>query len=389
MAHKRSQNEGSVYFYKRLNKWAAQITIEGKRKSKYFDKKGDALKWLREMQNQIDQGLTLKGLDLTLAEFLDRWLEMKKGTVKENTLYDYRNYINRDILPLLGNLKVAEVAPDHVQQLISAKHQQGLATASVLRIFRILNAAFKYAVRLGIIPRNPADVVDRPRQRRKEMKVWDETQVISFISSIEGTRWEALFYVAVTTGLRRGEILGLKWTDLDWVSRNLTIQRQVTTVAGKGLQFHPPKSAAGRRVVVLGERDIEKLQKHVHLQEQMKAFAGDRWQEHGLIFPSTKGTILSPWNVYKAFKELSKKAGLPEIRLHDLRHTAATLMLKQGVHPKIVQERLGHSDIALTLNTYSHVLPTLQNEAAAKLDELLTPIEYKDVVSVGNLGGAS
>ena len=153
------------------------------------------------------------------------------------------------------------------------------------------------------------------------------------------------------------------------------------------LQFHPPKSAAGRRVVVLGERDIEKLKQHVHIQEEMKAFAGDRWQENGLIFPSMKGTLLNPYNIYHTFKEFAKKARLPEIRLHDLRHTAATLMLKQGVHPKIMQERLGHSDITLTLNTYSHVLPTMQNEAAAKLDELLTPIVYyKEVILFSNIG---
>lgn len=311
---------------------------------------------------------------------------MKKGTVKENTIYDYRSYIRRDILPILADLKVAEIHPDHVQQLIGIKYKQGLATASVLKIYMILNAALMQAVRLGIIMRNPADAVDRPKPQRKEMRVWDENQVMSFIAAFEGSRWEALFYLAVTTGLRRGEIVGLKWTDLDWISRQLTIQRQVRTVPGKGLQFHPPKSAAGRRRIVLGERDIEKLKQQVFVQEEMKAFAGDRWEENGLIFPSTIGTILSPWNVYRVFKRLSRKAGLPDIRLHDLRHTAATLMLKQGVHPKIVQERR-HSDIALTLNTYSHVLPSLQNEAAAKLDELLTPIEYKDVISIGNLGG--
>lgn len=377
MARKRSQNTGSVYRYRNGN-WAAQFPIEGRRKTKYFDRLSEANKWLREMENQVDQGLTLRGLDLTLAEYFVSWLENKKGSVDETTIYDYGGYVKRDIVPLLGAIKLADLRPDQIQQLLGMKGQQGLQASTVLKIFNIINTALKQAVKLGIISRNPADSVERPRLQRKEMKVWDETQVMHFIATLTGTRWEALFYMAVTTGLRRGEILALRWSDFDWVSRKLNIQRQIRTVKGKGLQERPPKSAAGLRVVELGERDIEKLKKHVDIQQRMKELAGDRWKENGLIFPSTIGTFLSPWNYYTKFIEFSKKAGLPEIRLHDLRHTAATLMLKHDVHPKIVQERLGHADIAITLNTYSHVLPSLQSEAAAKLDEALTPIEFED-----------
>ena len=379
MARKRSQNTGSVYRY-RNDRWAAQFPIEGKRKTKYFDRLSDANKWVREMQNKVDEGLTLRGLDLTLAEYFESWLENKKVSVNETTVHDYRGYVKRDIVPILGSIKLAELRSDHIQHLLGMKAKQGLESATVLKIFRILNTALKQAVKLGIISRNPADSVERPKIQRKEMKVWDETQVMHFISTLAGTRWEALFYMAVTTGLRRGEILALRWSDFDWVSRKLNIQRQIRTVKGKGLQIRPPKSAAGRRVVILGERDIEKLKKHVDIQEQMKVWAGDRWKENGLIFPSTIGTFLSPWNYYAKFKELSKKASLPEIRLHDLRHTAATIMLKHDVHPKIVQDRLGHADISTTLNRYSHVLPSFQSEAAAKLDEALTPIEFEDYI---------
>jgi integrase len=184
--------------------------------------------------------------------------------------------------------------------------------------------------------------------------------------------------VAVTTGLRQGEILGLKWSDLDWDTRRIHVQRQVQRRKGEGLVFCEPKSASGRRVIVLGQSTIDKLREYKNIQQHERMLAGDKWQEHDLMFPSPIGKPLDPSNIVKAYKHSLKAAGLPEIRFHDLRHSAATLMLQQGINPKIVQERLGHSDISLTLNTYSHVLPHMQEEAAEKMDELLTLIEVGD-----------
>ena len=167
----------------------------------------------------------------------------------------------------------------------------------------------------------------------------------------------------------------MKWSYLDWNARRLQIQRQVQRVKGEGLIFAEPKSAAGRRSIVLGKATLEKLHEQFNAQQLERQFAGARWHENDLIFPSTIGTPLDLHNLLKSFKELLQKGGLPIIRFHDLRHTAATLMLKQGVHPKIVQERLGHADITLTLNTYSHVLPSMQEEAAEKLDILITLVD--------------
>ncbi len=189
------------------------------------------------------------------------------------------------------------------------------------------------------------------------------------------SRNAAYFYLAITTGLRQAELFGLKWSDLDWETLRLQVQRQVQRVRGNGLIFTDPKTATGRRVVILGKSTKTVLQNHLKRQQLERKFAGDKWIDNDLIFTSTIGTPVDHRNLFREFKKLLKEAGLPEIRFHDLRHTAATLMLQQNIHPKVVQERLGHSDISLTLNTYSHVLPGMQEEAAEKMDRLLTPIE--------------
>ena len=203
-------------------------------------------------------------------------------------------------------------------------------------------------------------------------------KVRQLIQVAESKRMGILFWAAVTTGLRQGELIGLKWSDLDWKTRSIQIQRQVQRRTGEGLVFCEPKSASGRRVIVLGKSTIERLREHKNIQVKDRILLEEKWQDYDLIFPSPIGTPLDPSNVLKVYKDCLNEAGLPNLRFHDLRHTAATLMLQQGINPKIVHERLGHSDISLTLNTYSHVLPPMQEEAAEKMDELLTLIEVSD-----------
>jgi len=252
---------------------------------------------------------------------------------------------------------------------------KGVSARTVLLTHSVLHKALNQALKLGLIGRNPAQAVSRPKVSYKEMRVLTSDEARTFLSAAEGTRYRALFHLALHTGMREGELLGLKWDDLDWVTRQLQVKRQLQVMPGKGLVFAEPKTAAGRRTIVLSKSMVEKLREHLDDQNQDRQKAREKWHENGLIFPTTIGTPMAARNMYEDFRKLLKRIDLPLIRFHDLRHTATTLMLQRGVHPKIVQERLGHADISMTLNTYSHVLPSMQAEAAEKLDELLTPIE--------------
>jgi integrase len=222
--------------------------------------------------------------------------------------------------------------------------------------------------------------VIKPKLNKKDMMVLDENQVQSFLLAAGESRYQMIYFLTIATGLREGELLGLYSSDIDWVNRRIQIKHKLQRLPqGKGLAFSEPKSRAGRRVIIVGSVVLEKLRKHLNQQQLVRQFAGDRWQDNDLVFPSSIGTPMEWRNMVWDIKGTLQRAGLPNLRFHDLRQTAATLMLKEGIHPKVVQERLGHSQISLTLDTYSHELPSMQEEAAEKLDQLLTPIS----ISVG------
>lgn len=296
-------------------------------------------------------------------------------SVRPKTAQQYEQIANQYIAPVIGRIKLRELRPDHIQALYNANLGEGKSTRTILLIHAVLHRSLNQALSWGLIARNPVDGTTHPKIRRKEMKTLTDSQVRDLIRAVKGSRFEALYLLAVSTGLREGELLGLKWSDLDWTTRRLQVQRQLQRLRGSGLVFSEPKSQAGKRAVFLSTTVISRLKSHRVIQAYLRLFAGEHWQEKDLVFPSTIGTPWDPRNLYKHFKILLKEAKLPDIRFHDLRHTAATLMLQQGIHPKVVQERLGHADISLTLNTYSHVLLDIQEEAAEKFDLLLVPHE--------------
>jgi integrase len=374
MAKKRSQGEGSVY-KRKDGLWVAQVTIQGKHVSKYFKMQSEARIWLQSTRTQIQDGLTLAGAQTFLKDFLEHWLKSYASSVRPNTIRSYAGVIQYHILPALGNIKLKDLSIDRIQMFYNNETENGTSPRMVQYIHSVLRRSLNFALRWGLLVRNPALGAIRPKLLKTEMKTLNGDQVRVFLSAAKGTRNEALFWIAVSTGLREGEILGLKWSDLDWKTKRLQVKRQLQRLKGEGLVLTEPKSAAGKRLIILSSATLTVLQKHLNLQQEEKMFAGENWQENDLIFPSTLGTPLDPSNMSKDFKDTLKMARLPNIRFHDLRHTAASLMLLQGIHPKIVQERLGHSDISLTLNTYSHVIPTMQEEAAEKMDEILVPIE--------------
>jgi len=374
MSKKRAQGEGSVY-KRKDGLWVAQVTIQGKHVSKYFKMQSEARIWLQSTRTQIQDGLTLAGAQTFLKDFLEHWLKSYASSVRPNTIRSYAGVIQYHILPALGNIKLKDLSIDRIQMFYNNETENGTSPRMVQYIHSVLRRSLNFALRWGLLVRNPALGAIRPKLLKTEMKTLNGDQVRVFLSAAKGTRNEALFWIAVSTGLREGEILGLKWSDLDWKTKRLQVKRQLQRLKGEGLVLTEPKSAAGKRLIILSSATLTVLQKHLNLQQEEKMFAGENWQENDLIFPSTLGTPLDPSNMSKDFKDTLKMARLPNIRFHDLRHTAASLMLLQGIHPKIVQERLGHSDISLTLNTYSHVIPTMQEEAAEKMDEILVPIE--------------
>ncbi len=378
MAKKRGQGEGSV-FKRKDGLWVAQITIEtGRQKSKYFHSQKEARDWLKLTQTQIDNGLNLSAANVDFATFLNKWYDAHKLSIRLNTSINYRRMLDHHIIPAMGKMKLKDIRPDHIQGFYTAEMKAGTSKAVIGIIHSVLHIAFGQAMKWGLIGRNPVEAVIKPKNKSKEIKPLDENQARAFLSIVSSTRYDAIFWMAITTGLRQGELLGLRWSDLDWRSKQIQVQRQIQRVPKEGLVFSEPKSKSGKRTIVLSDEMIEKLHKHIDIQDMERSIAGNRWKENDLIFSSSIGTSIDRRNLFEEFKGFLKKVGLPNIRFHDLRHTAATLMLKQGVHPKIAQERLGHSNISITLNTYSHVLPSMQEEMANKLDELLMPINVSD-----------
>jgi len=373
---KRAGGEGSVF--KRGNRWVAQVGTGKNRETKYFGTQKEANAWRHKMIEQRLQGMVFGGSKVSLSKFLDEWLVVARTSVRPNTFQQYSQVVHQHINPFLGEIVLKDLRPDHVQSLYTSKLGNGVSPNTTRMIHAVIHRALNHALKLGLVYRNVADSVTRPKVVRKEMKTLNDYQVRQLIQVAESEQMGLLLWVAVVTGLRQGELLGLKWSDLDWTSRRIQVQRQVQRRKGDGLVFCEPKSASGRRVIVLGKSTIGKLREHKNSQLKERILLGEKWQDYDLIFPSPIGTPLDPSNILKAYKNCLKRAGLPNLRFHDLRHSAATLMLQQGVNPKIVSEHLGHSDISLTLNTYIHVLPPMQEEAAEKMDDLLTLIEVSN-----------
>ena len=276
---------------------------------------------------------------------------------------------------LLGKLKLSELQPYHIMRVYNDLKDQEHSQRNVQLVHSVLRRSLVMAMQQGLIGRNPTKAIAPPRVIQKEMKVLDDNQVRQLLITAHGNRYEALYHLAVTTGLRKGELLGLKWEDINWASNTLQVKRQLQRSQGGGWVFSSPKTKAGRRMIQLGSETMKLLvthRKHQDLERQ-----NTDWQEHEMVFPSMVGTPTNQRNLHKFFKRLLKKAGLPDIRFHDLRHTAATLMLMNGIPLLVVTRRLGHSKPSVTLDIYGHYLPGMQEKAANLMDELVTPIATK------------
>ena len=292
----------------------------------------------------------------TLGGFLrDEWLPAVRAKIRPTTYVGYEGHVRRYLIPGLGDRALDEIVPSDLNRLY-AQLLTKLRPATVRGIHATIRSALRDAVKWGLLEHNPAERADPPKQAHGEMTVWSAAELSTFLETVRDHSLYPLWVTLAMTGLRRGEALGLRWTDVDLERRQLQI-RQTLLQAGSQVLVGKPKTARGRRVVVIDERTAAVL-------DQMPRFGE-------LVFCHHDGRNLHPGEVTKVFLTLVDASGLRRIRLHDLRHTHATLALQAGVHPKIVSERLGHSSIAFTLEVYSHALPTLQVEAAAKIAALI------------------
>ena len=372
---KRGANEGSIY--KRSDgRWAATINLgwqDGKRKRKtyYATTRREVQEQLKVALRDQQQSLPVASDRLTVRQFLDTWLiESVKSTVRPRTFQSYSELVRVHLGPGLGRIPLSKLSPDDVQKLINRKLASGLSPRRVQYIHAVLRRALGQAEKWGRVQRNVAKLVDTPRVQKVEIKPFSPEEARRFLQAIKGDRNETLYILAIAVGLRQGEILGLSWPDIELEECQITVRNTLQKIDGV-YQLVEPKSVKSRRTLALPEIVIEALWVHRGNQIADQLKAGTRWQETDLVFTSGNGTPINRHNLTRDFQALLKRAGLPKQRFHDLRHTAASLLLAQNVQPRDLMEILGHSQISLTMNTYSHVMPSALREAATRMDSIL------------------
>ncbi len=365
---RRGKNEGTIY--KRENgSWRAQISYTGKRFSKDFRRKSDADFWLREMRGEIAHGRVLWGGSITLGDFLMDWLGQHKSALREKTAHQYSSLILKHIQPYFGQSKIKDLTPIGVDKYYLALQEGGVGIRTIHIIHHILHAALDNAVRYGLLTSNPTQGASLPAYRFNEMQVLNKEQVSRFLNAARSSSSYALYHLALVTGMRMGELLGLNWSDIDWESGLISVHRQRQYVPGEGITLVEPKTRYGRRTIKVGDTSLRILQAFKKVLNEKKKAAGDRWQEMDLVFPNSVGKAGDPSNIRLGFNQILEKAEIPRIRFHDLRHTAATIYLNHRIPVIVVSHILGHSRPSVTLDLYGHVLSDMQTEAASVMEK--------------------
>lgn len=348
------------------------VTVEAANKSEAEAK-------LREILHQIDTNTYVDPGKMTMEDLLKRWLnDYCESNLRKTTQDGYKVIIEKHLIPGLGHIKLSKLKPIHIQEYYSKTLKSGradgkgtvLSPTTVLHHHRLLHKVFDTAVKWQLLARNICDAVEPPKAKRYKANVYDEEASAKLLKVSENTELYMPILLAMATGLRRGELLALRWSDFDPKKRILIVDEALLNTSG-GPSFDDPKTEESRRAVTLPETIVCELLTHEEKQVLAKEEAGDLWIDSDLICCREDGRKWHPGTFSDNFKRLLEKYGLPRIRFHDLRHTHASLLLRQGVHPKVVSERLGHSRIGITMDLYSHVLPGMQDEAAKQLDSTL------------------
>lgn len=305
------------------------------------------------------------------APYLTSWLEATRASVRPATARRYEQYVRVHAAPTLARIPLTRLTAQHLQALYAERLAAGSSATTVAHLHAVLHRALEQATLWGMCARNVAVVATPPRISRRQMTALSPDQARALLAAIVGDRREALYVLALTSGMRQGELLGLRWADVDLDRRSVYVHASLQRSA-EGMAFVEPKTSRSRRQISLTDAATAALRRHRTTQLEERLALGAAWNDLDLVFPNTIGRPLEASNVLKGFRGTLERVGTPRIRFHDLRHTAATLLLAQGVHPKIVSEMLGHSQIAVTLDLYLHVTPTMQRGAAAAMDALLS-----------------
>lgn len=368
----RGKHEGTLY-QRENGSWRAQICHMGERLSKDFRDETDARLWLRDVRSDIDHGRTIGGGSIILCNFLDNWLAQHRFSLREKTSHQYGSIISKHITPFLGGLALQELSLLGVENYYSLLQERGVGIRTIQIIHNILHASLEKAVRYGMIGSSPTQGATLPVYRFDEMQVLSKEQVRRFLASASHSSSYAFFHLALVTGMRMGELLGLKWSDIDWYSGTITIQRQKQYVPGVGWNLVEPKTRFGRRTIKVGEATLQNLRSHKRIVDNQKRNAGQRWTDIDLVFPNSVGKPRDASNIRLEFNQVLDQAGIPRIRFHDLRHTAASILLNHKIPVIVVSRILGHSRPSVTLDLYGHVLGDMQDEAAQVMENALNP----------------
>lgn len=375
MAGKRGHGEGSIY-QRAEGRWCAQLTLPGgKRKYLYGKTRREVAQALARLQRDVQDGLPVADGRQTLTTWLESWLDMiTPPAVAENTWRRYDEYVHHHLIPGLGHVKLVALTPQHLQRLYTElQREKGLSSTTAHHTHAVIHRALEVAVRFGVVARNVADLVDAPPIRKHDIDPLNRAEARAYLAAAVGHRSEALVTLAIATGMRQGELLGLHWRDVDLGAQpsgapggRLSV-RTTLMLRDKIATIKEPKTPGSRRTIQFAPHAVRALEAHQSRQRAERLKAGAAWQETDLVFATQVGAPLSPRTVYDHHERFLAAAGLRHITFHDLRHTAATLLLLQNVNPKIVSEMLGHASVAITLDLYSHVLPDMQQDAAAAM----------------------
>jgi len=360
---------------KRGKNWAAVVSIQkdpdkGGRRSQIWrsaSTKRAAEKLLIKLLAELDSGGYVKPSKDTVSAFLQRWLADYISTqVRAKTFEGYQQR-GKHLIAGLGHIPLVELRPEHIRHYYREKGKT-LAPATLTKHHNLLKAALSQAVQDKALPNNVADAVKPPRASRKEMRALTGAEVHLLLGACEDTQWHPIFHTLTWCGMRRSELLGLKWGDIDLLMATLQVRRSLHRLKGGIFIFEEPKTARGRRTIALSPASCLVLRAHRERQERDSGLLGLPLTDGTLVFGHADGSPRTPSTVTLAFRRLVHRLGLGHVRLHDLRHTMASLYLEQGVNPKTVAERLGHASVTITLDLYSHCLPGVQEAAAAQFD---------------------